>query len=605
MKRVYYFFGFILLMSIIAGIYYPKYKNKEIIEIENKKLKLLDQENYGKLCKLDNFPNAKIFADKDVYIFVVDGFSKDKEDKCKFFKELKKTGTYFKNYYQASSLGHIDDVNMSILYSIYPRVKSDNKNIIAASSYKSLATYLRDMSYESAGFLPEKDYLNYEDLKFDILLKHEKEILNFIKNGNKKKFLYANFKVKDSKSMADFDKQMQDIISNLKEHKKLNSSLIIFLGASSKKANEEKDENLNMPLVMTSCPAYVKNDYISNLDLLPTILGGMQVKEIYPFFGKSIFSKDFRALTILKSYKKREIYSKKFKISSKACLGKTQIEARDAKGQEINLAENEVFLRASHYMTDLSEYLTSGKAAEQVFKNRNRAISFDKIKDEFIIMHAGGEIAGISYCNLKEAIDKHYDLGKRYFELDFQRSKDGKIILLHDFGGFVKKFFEVKEDVLYSEAEFMNFKSTHGYKQMNIYTLKKWLENHKDAYIVTDMKNDNIAMLKELKEKLGNAWVNILPQVYSFKEYQEAKNLGFEKIILTMYKLNEKSSSILNFIKREDPFAITMNVKLVDTYLGQSILKTAKRVFVHTVNDKKELEKLKDMGVDGFYTDRL
>ena len=52
-------------------------------------------------------------------------------------------------------------------------------------------------------------------------------------------------------------------------------------------------------------------------------------------------------------------------------------------------------------------------------------------KDTFIA-HAGGSINYHVYTNSLESLEKNYNLGARYFELDLLLTSDGKIAAAHD-----------------------------------------------------------------------------------------------------------------------------------------------------------------------------
>ena len=49
-----------------------------------------------------------------------------------------------------------------------------------------------------------------------------------------------------------------------------------------------------------------------------------------------------------------------------------------------------------------------------------------------LIAHAGGAVYGYRLTNSLEALDRAWEAGFRFIELDFQRTSDGEIVLIHD-----------------------------------------------------------------------------------------------------------------------------------------------------------------------------
>ena len=57
-------------------------------------------------------------------------------------------------------------------------------------------------------------------------------------------------------------------------------------------------------------------------------------------------------------------------------------------------------------------------------------------------MHAGGQINGQPMTNTISTIDENYNRGKRYFEIDFSKTKDEHYFGLHDWDGYLMWFFK-------------------------------------------------------------------------------------------------------------------------------------------------------------------
>jgi len=227
------------------------------------------------------------------------------------------------------------------------------------------------------------------------------------------------------------------------------------------------------------------------------------------------------------------------------------------------------------------------------------------IEYEKYIAHAGGSIEGVSYTNCKEAINSSYNKGYRFIELDFISTADGNFILLHGWkDGSVKKLFNEKSKI-YSLEEFKDFKMINGWTQLSLFDLIEWLRVKKDVFIVTDAKDDNIRLLKLIKEKYGDVQHQIIPQIYYMEEYSTVSELGYENIILTLYRTNYTDRKIVNFSMENHLFAITMPKEKAGEDLVKTLNQIGVCVYIHTVNNEIEVEKYEKSGVYGFYTDIL
>jgi len=219
-----------------------------------------------------------------------------------------------------------------------------------------------------------------------------------------------------------------------------------------------------------------------------------------------------------------------------------------------------------------------------------------------LIAHGGGEINTIRYSNSLEAINSGYAMGYQLFELDFNLTKDGEVVLVHDWEQSMNDFFHVKAKQ-YSLDEFMQFQMIEGLTQLSLNDLMQWLEKHKDVKIVTDIKRNNVSILAGLKEQYPELSNQLIPQVYSFMEYYLVRNLDYKHIILTLYRSRYPDKAIVKFGKESDLLAITMPIDRALTTLPLQLKKIGVRTYAHTVNDTALEENLYKNGVFGIYTD--
>jgi len=221
-----------------------------------------------------------------------------------------------------------------------------------------------------------------------------------------------------------------------------------------------------------------------------------------------------------------------------------------------------------------------------------------------LIAHAAGALNGRTYTNSREAFDANYTKGHRYFEADFSWTSDAKLVLIHDWTATFIRWFNAKG--LPTLKQFKSINMKHQMTQMTLDDLYSWLLEHKDAYIVTDVKTNNVAALRMISGTAGKLKERFIPQIYALTEFKTVRQLGFKDIILTLYRLNLPDEEILEFVNNNELFAVTMPaVRAMSTSLAKNLKKKDVFVFAHTINSLEIWEKLQYQGVSGIYTDFL
>jgi len=220
------------------------------------------------------------------------------------------------------------------------------------------------------------------------------------------------------------------------------------------------------------------------------------------------------------------------------------------------------------------------------------------------VAHGGGAIYDRAQTNSLEALNYSYKKGFRFFELDFEWTADEKMFLIHDWKCYIEALFSAEEKI-YTEQEVRKLKMINNLTPLFIDDLVAWMISHPDAYVITDIKRDNIRGLKEISTNYSTVRANFIPQIYSFEEYQEVKKMGFKNIILTLYLSNYTNEEVIDFLTHSKVFALTIPDDRVTKKFVKELNKLKIFTFVHTVNDIKLKNELAELGVDGFYTDLL
>ncbi len=242
-----------------------------------------------------------------------------------------------------------------------------------------------------------------------------------------------------------------------------------------------------------------------------------------------------------------------------------------------------------HCITVLNTYAQSSQAVES-----------QKVPLE-LVAHAGGGFGVHTYTNSLEAFNASYYKGFRFFEVDMDMTSDSQIVLLHGWS-MIKTLFG-KPNKVYSLREFKSFKMKHGLTQMSFADLAEWMRKYKDVHIITDTKSSNGFILYKILKEYEDISDRVIPQVYRLSEYEEIKDMGFERVILTLYKTKYTDSEILGFLGQHSPYAITMSYDRGYSTLPRKIARKGVFVYAYTVNDPGVKEVLMRMGVKGVYTD--
>ncbi|MBQ9428470.1 MAG: hypothetical protein IJU41_02870 [Clostridia bacterium] len=221
------------------------------------------------------------------------------------------------------------------------------------------------------------------------------------------------------------------------------------------------------------------------------------------------------------------------------------------------------------------------------------------------IIHAGGSIGGYTGSNAKEAMDLSYAAGYRILEMDLLFSADGIPVCLHDWSRFYSNTLSDKPS---TAAEFEEAKIFNLYTSMSMRRLADWLYEHPDVRIVTDVKDDNVGMLRYIADRYPDLVCRFLPQIYDRGEFAAVRALGYTDIIFTLYKLTDYAEktdapSIADFAKRVGLLAVTADKDLASEDFIAAFTSAGVPLYVHTVNRPEAQESCYAAGITGVYTD--
>ncbi len=224
------------------------------------------------------------------------------------------------------------------------------------------------------------------------------------------------------------------------------------------------------------------------------------------------------------------------------------------------------------------------------------------------ILHAGGDTPdGIIGSNSVDAAEHSYEKGYRVLEIDFCFTSDDRLVCVHDFKNYYSSSLG-KSDITYDEFEEVRH-NTYPFTSFTLDYLCEWIRGHRDVIIVTDIKENCVEGARIISEEYHDLKDNFCIQIYSTSDYDAVKKLGFDNIILTLYYMNwnEKTDTdaIVEFAKSHKLAGITFSAEMVSLVEGyvDALLEAGTPLYVHTVNNEVEHQKLFDMGIWGIYTD--
>ncbi len=224
------------------------------------------------------------------------------------------------------------------------------------------------------------------------------------------------------------------------------------------------------------------------------------------------------------------------------------------------------------------------------------------------IAHAGGGLGKRTYTNSYEALDANLKNGFKYFELDFTFTSDGRLICLHDWKVNFKRTFDFETDHRLTLKEFQNLvdKNTK-FTNCTLEGLAAWMLDNPTAYVVTDVRGDNVKALAMMREVLPDSAKRVIPQIYNPKNYETVKQMGFVQIIWTLYRYSGSNFEVIEWVGEWDgAIAVTMPKSRAQSALPKALKSRGIPTYVHTVNAIQEMEQFIDgFGVTEIYTDFL
>lgn len=236
-------------------------------------------------------------------------------------------------------------------------------------------------------------------------------------------------------------------------------------------------------------------------------------------------------------------------------------------------------------------------------------------EDMRYIIHAGGRLTGVDNggvtrtydgSNSLEGLMQCSEAGCEVIELDFNFTSDGYLACIHDW--YTEYADEITNNVPLTLEEFLDCEIYGNFTPIWLGDVVDFLRENDGTYIVTDIKDNNIAGITAIADYAPDLKNRFIVQIYSEDEYDDVRNLGFEYIVYTLYRLDWAPKvnwhSLGEFSKTHPLIGFTFSYELcsVDGYVD-GMLKSGTPLYIHTVNGEDEQQPYFDMGITGIYTD--
>lgn len=223
------------------------------------------------------------------------------------------------------------------------------------------------------------------------------------------------------------------------------------------------------------------------------------------------------------------------------------------------------------------------------------------------IAHGCGAIQGDTVTNSQEALEQAIANGYQYIEVDLAFTTDGQIAMIHDWQSSASFYLGLGQNKAVPFAQYQKCKVMNKYTPLTLDYMAKVLQKHPEVHIITDTKEDNIAILTSIRKQYPDLVKQIVPQIYQYDEFEQVKQLGYDQIILTLYKMTSErnGAKIAKFVQDNDIYAVTMSVDLTNTDLAKTLQGYGIAVYMHTVNRLQQVVQALNAGAYGVYTDTL
>ena len=142
---------------------------------------------------------------------------------------------------------------------------------------------------------------------------------------------------------------------------------------------------------------------------------------------------------------------------------------------------------------------------------------------------------------------------------------------------------------------------------MNLDTLAAWMRSHPEVRVIPDFKERNTEGLRMISVRYPDLIERFLPYIYSIREYDSVKNLGFRNIFLILYRMpaaeKRDPSQVMAFAKEKDLAGVAIAPFQEREYFAAA-QKAGIPLLCYVVDKLDWMVDMARQGADGYFTDR-
>lgn len=236
------------------------------------------------------------------------------------------------------------------------------------------------------------------------------------------------------------------------------------------------------------------------------------------------------------------------------------------------------------------------------------------------VAHGLGYIDGYYVTNSMEALLANYKRGFRVFEVDLTMTSDNRLIARHDwtpehYQWLGQSFLPIDGPIPFRMV--MAYKVHGKYHAATWEKLLKVMKKYPDIYLITDTKQSDEEsvrktfsyIIKATKKSDPKLLERIIPQFYNKEMLSYIRSYNdFKNVIYTLYQHTNENlpapEELAEWCHQNRVTAVTAFPFRLTEEMRSALQAKNIRMYVHTINDKKEAANFKERGI-GIYTDYL
>lgn len=242
---------------------------------------------------------------------------------------------------------------------------------------------------------------------------------------------------------------------------------------------------------------------------------------------------------------------------------------------------------------------------------------YDWASRNILVAHANGVVDGFFGTNSREAFLQSYARGHRVFEMDLNLSSDHKLVGVHDWSAATLSGLGFKlppQTSLPISYKAFKRQKIHGkFSTLGLWDVLHLLRKHQDAVLITDTKatcgsevTEAFSLIVKTCRRERRLLARIVPQIYNQSMLKTVRSIyNFKSIIYTLYASHDRDQSIIEFVKKSGIRVVTMPPWRAKPEFLKALREIGVFTYVHTINDRKEMDYLLRIGAHGVYSDLL